>query len=87
MAKRSYAKFVKRLEGIGMLSTVEARALKLHVSLRDLYEGPDRAQSIVAARRAVYQWLLKEGKSVNEVARLFDRAPSGVWKMTGRKEA
>jgi hypothetical protein len=83
--KRSFAQFVKRLDDIDLHKKVEARARALHVSLRELYEGPNRAPSIAAARRAVYQWLMKEGKGVNEVAQLFDRAKSGVWKMTRGK--
>lgn len=82
MAKRSYEKFVGRLDAIGLVAKVEARARRLHVSLRDLYEGPDKAPSINAARRSVYLWLAREGKGINEIARLFDRAPNGVWKMT-----
>ena len=80
--KRSFQKFVARLDAIGLLNNVESRAVKLHVTLRDLYEGPNRAQSIAAARRSVYLWLMGDGKGLNEVARLFDRAPSGVMKMT-----
>ena len=80
--KRSFTKFVARLDTIKLRTKVEARALQAHVSLRDLYEGPDRAPSIAAARRAIYLWLLKEGKGNNEIARLFDRAPSGVLKLT-----
>lgn len=80
--KRSFRDFVTELIAIGLRKEVEALALAKHVSLRDLYEGPDKAQSIAAARRAVYGWLMKEGKSLNEVARLFDRAPNGVWKLT-----
>ena len=71
-----------RLQDIGLHGKIEARALQAHVSLRDLYEGPHRAPSIAAARRSIYLWLLKEGKGNNEIARLFDRAPSGVLKLT-----
>lgn len=81
--KRSFAKFEARLKSIGLLDKVEKRSLALHVSLRDLYDG-GHAPSIVAARRAVYSWLVKEGKSINEVARLFDRIPSGVYKLCAR---
>jgi hypothetical protein len=80
--KRSYEKFMRRLGAIGLHVKVESRALQMHVSLRDLYEGPDKAPSIAAARRAVYLWLIEEGKGNNEIARLFDRAPSGVLKLT-----
>ena len=80
--KRSYQKFVIKLTAIGLLNNVESRAVKLHVTLRDLYEGPNRAPSIAAARRSVYLWLMGDGKGLNEVARLFDRAPSGVMKLT-----
>ena len=65
---RSFRKFVARLDKIGLRQALEGRALKLHVSLQDLYEGPGRAPSITAARRDVYLWL--------------DRAPSGVLKLT-----
>jgi hypothetical protein len=82
---RSFRKFVTRLDAIGLLKGVEARALRLHVPLLDLYEGPGRAPSITAARRAVYLWLMKEGLGNNEVARLFDRAPNGVLKLTRGK--
>jgi len=82
--KRSFQKFEVRLEAIGLRTKIEKRALALHVSLRDLYEGPARAQSITAARRDVYVWLVKEGKGRNEIARLFDRAPSGVMKLMRR---
>ena len=78
---RSFQKFVRKLDKISLRQTLEERALKLHVSLRDLYEGPSRAQSISAARRSVYLWLQKRGKGINEIARLFDRAPSGVLKL------
>lgn len=77
---RSFKPFVARLDAIGLHAEVEARALAHHVSLRELYEGPDGAPSITAARRAVYLWLVEEGKGLNEVARLFDRAVSGISK-------
>jgi hypothetical protein len=80
--KRSFGKFVLRLQDIGLHGKVEKHALALHVTLRDLYEGPDRAPSISNARQFVYRRLLKEGKGNNEIARLFDRAPSGVLKLT-----
>lgn len=79
--RRSFQKFETRLEAIGLRQKIEKRALVLHISLRDLYEGPDRAPSIAAARRDVYLWLIREGKGNNEIARLFDRAPSGVMKL------
>ena len=82
--KRSFRTFESRLQAIGLHGKVETRALQMHVSLRDLYDGP-RASSISAARRSVYLWLMKEGKGLNEVARLFDRAPSGVLKLTRGK--
>lgn len=81
--ERSFKKFSARLDAIGLRATIEKRALVLHVSLRDLYEV--QGTSSAAARRAVYQWLMKEGKSINEIARLFDRAPSGVWKLLTRE--
>ena len=78
---RSFSKFVDRLDSMGLRAGVESRALKLHVTLQDLYQGGGRAPSIAAARRAVYSWLAKEGQGNNEIARLFDRAPSGVMKL------
>ncbi len=83
--KRSFRKFSTRLAAVGLRDEVEARARKHYISLQALYEGPDMAPSIVAARRAVYRWLMESGKGLNEVARLFDRAPSGVFKMTREK--
>lgn len=83
--KRSYTKFSERLAAIGLFNEVLDRALQEHVTLRELYEGPDKAPSIAAARRTVYRWLMKEGKGLNEVARLFDRAPSGVLKLVKGK--
>jgi hypothetical protein len=80
---RSFEKFSKRLEAVGLFDEVLDRALREHVTLRDLYEGPVRAPSIANARRKIYKWLMKEGKGLNEVARLFDRAPNGVWKLVG----
>jgi hypothetical protein len=85
--KRSFGKFVLRLQDIGLAGKVEARARRAHVSLRDLYEGPGRAPSINAARRDVYIWLFTQGKGNNEIARLFDRAPSGVLKLIREKES
>jgi hypothetical protein len=79
--RRSFQKFSKRLEGIGLLKDVEKLALAAHVTLHDLYDG-ERAPSIVAARRVVYLRLIEDGKSLNEIARLFDRASSGVLKLT-----
>ena len=79
---RSYGRFITKLNEIGVRVEVEARTLALHVSLRQLYDGQGRAPSIAAARRAVYLWLMLQGKGINEVARLFDRAPSGVMKLT-----
>jgi hypothetical protein len=81
---RAFKPFVARLDEIGLHAEVETRTLVHHVSLRELYEGPDGAPSITAARRAVYLWLMETGKGLNEVARLFDRAPSGISKMTSR---
>jgi len=82
---RRFTTFVRNIEAIGLRSGIESRALKSHVSLRDLYEGPNRAPSIAAARRTVYVWLLSQGKGINEIARLFDRAPNGVFKLTQKK--
>jgi hypothetical protein len=85
---RSFRKFVHRLEGIGLLWEIEKRARAEHVTLRELYEGQGRAPSIYRARRSVYMWLISaNGKGSNEVARLFDRAPSGVGKLIRDKEA
>lgn len=86
MTERSFRKFQLRLNNTGLRAAIESRALTHRVPLRDLYEGANRTQSISAARRAVYQWLVGEGWSVNEVARLFNRAPSGVLKMTKERE-
>jgi hypothetical protein len=80
--KRSFSKFVARLDAIGLHVKIETRALQLHVSLRDLYAGQGRVPSIAVARRAVYLWLVKEGMGYNGIARLFDRAPNSVWKLT-----
>jgi hypothetical protein len=82
MTKRSFQDFLIRLEANGLLEDMKKRCAKARVSLLELYEGPIKAPSIVAARRSVYLWLLKEGKGINEIARLFDRAPNGVVKMT-----
>lgn len=81
MKNRSFQRFVRELDKIRLRQMLEKRALKLHVSLRDLYEGPGRAPSISSARRAIYLWLQERGKGINEIARLFDRAPSGVMKL------
>ena len=67
----------------GLYGRVESRALNHHVSLRDLYDGR-RTMSVVTARRAVYSWLLQEGKSVYEIGDLFDRSHAGIYKMIGR---
>lgn len=80
---RSYTKFVKRLESIGLRADVEKRALANHVSLRDLYKGGEHEPSIIAARKSVYAWLKnKKGRGNNEIARLFDRSNSSISKMT-----
>ncbi len=79
--KRSFKRFSDRLVNAELYLKIQALALKHHVLLSELYDG-DKSPSIISARRAVYVWLIRQGKSVNEVARLFDRAPSGVWKMT-----
>lgn len=84
--KRSYEEFVTRLESVNLKSEIENRTIKQHVTLRELYEGPDRAPSVSAARRSVYAWLSKSGKGLNEIARLFDRAPNGVRKMLNGKK-
>jgi len=81
VSERSFKKFVKRLQETGLLHAIDKRIGASHVSLRDLYEGPGRAPSIHQARKNIYAWLMKEGKGNNEIARLFDRAPSGIWKM------
>lgn len=83
--KRSFAKFTARLDEIDLRRGVESRSVKMHVTLRDLYEGPGRVTSIASARRVVYGWLSKEGKGINEIARLFDRSPSGVTKLIREK--
>lgn len=80
--KRSYDKFTKRLVDAGLLLYVQERSLRMHVSLYDLYLAGHKVPSVVAARRSVYRELMKSGKSINEVARLFDRSVSGVWKLT-----
>ncbi len=80
--KRSFQKFVRKLDKIELRQPIEERTLELHVSLRDLDEGPGRAPSITVARRDVYSWLHERGKGVREIARLFDRAPSAVGRLT-----
>lgn len=83
--KRSFQRFVRKLDKIGLRQALEERAIDLHVSLRDLYGDDSRGTtSISAARREIYLWLQKQGKGINEIARLFDRAPSGVLKMMRR---
>ena len=66
--KRSFTKFARRLKLIGLYAEVEKRAFKMHVTLQELYEGPDRAPSIAAARRAIYTWLMGEGKGKKDEA-------------------
>jgi len=83
---RDFKPFVAKLRAIGLHTEVERRALEHHVTLRELYEGPIGAPSITAARRAVYLWLMSEGKGLNEIARLFDRAVSGVSKLVGGRD-
>jgi len=84
--KRSFQRFVRRLDKIGLRQALEERATALHVSLRDLYgDGSRGTASISAARRVVYLWLQKKGKGINEIARLFDRAPNGVWRLVQKK--
>jgi hypothetical protein len=86
--KRSFPKFVDRLNAAGLKEEVEAHARAHRVSLQDLYEGPYQAPSVVAARRAVYRWLAKnKKKGTNEIARLFDRARSGVVKFLNNEGA
>lgn len=85
--KRSYTKFEARLESVGLLTDVEKHARRQSITLRELYEGPDRAPSVSAARKSVYTWLSKRGKGLREIARIFDRAPNGIRKMlNGRSE-
>jgi len=78
--KRSFTKFETRLRAVALHADVEKRALAHNVTLRELYEGPDRAWSVSAARTAVYAWLSKRGKGIREIARLFDRSANGVVK-------
>jgi hypothetical protein len=81
MPDRSFQKFVARLEEIGLREQIEKRTQAHHVSLRALYDGP-REPSTIAARRAVYSWLIRVKKrGSNEVARLFDRSHASVSKM------
>lgn len=81
--ERSFEKFSQRLGKIGLRDAVEKRSLSFHVTLRDLYEAPaPGTQSVTAARRAVYVWLMTKGKSGAEIAKLFDRSRSGVLKLT-----
>ncbi len=79
---RSFKKFEERLRLTGLYGRVESRALNHHVSLRDLYEGR-YTTSVVAARKAVYSWLVQEGKSPSEIADLFDRNHAGIYKLLG----
>lgn len=80
--KRSFTRFLRTLDQIGLRQPLEEQALEAHVTLRDLYEGQGRSPSISAARKRTYTWLHHEkGKGINEIARLFDRAPSGVMRL------
>lgn len=84
--KRSFQRFVRKLDKMGLRKALEERAIDLHVSLRDLYgDGSRGTTSISAARREVYLWLQKQGKGINEIARLFDRAPNGVWRLVQKR--
>jgi len=83
--KRSFSKFVLRIGEIGLRKEIEARSLAHRISLKDLYGGP-RTASVCAARRSVYLWLKSQGKSNNEIARLFDKSPSSVVGMTKEAE-
>lgn len=83
--ERSYAAFLRKLDTIGIRSQLEKRSLKNQVSLERLYGTHARGSELTSAARAdVYVWLAKRGMGINEIARLFDRAPSGVMKLLRR---
>lgn len=84
--KRSFPKFEHRLKLLGLHDVIVKRAMALHVPLRELYEGGNLAPSVRAARKSIYTWLKEEGFGTNEIARLFDRAPSGIGKIIARAE-
>lgn len=83
MKARSYERFAARLTEIGLFNQIAAQARQQHITVRELYEGSNRgAPSVNRARKAIYAWLRdKKGKGNNEIARLFDRAPSGIARM------
>lgn len=78
--KRSYEKFVARIDQMGLTGMLDKRLKKSRVTVIEIYQG-GRAPSIVAARRDVYRWLNDIGYGNNEIARMFDRAQSGIMKM------
>lgn len=80
---RSFKRFETKLRAIGLLDELELKARAHYVTLEQLYKGP-RVPSIIAARKAVYSWLMSEGKGLNEVAGLFDRIPAGVAKLVAK---
>ena len=78
--KRSYDGFARRLREVGLKARATAIATKHAVTLQQLYEAPATA-SVVAARKDVYAWLKRSGKSPGEIGKLFDRAPNGILKL------
>ena len=84
--KRSFDKFTGRLIDARLTDEIWDIARKKHVTLRELYEASATA-SVVAARKEVYTWLKRTGKSPVEIGKLFDRASSGILKLIQRRGA
>lgn len=86
--ERPFKAFTARLKAIGLLEEISEIARRTsHITLIDLYEGSGKIPSIGNARREVYRHLAESyGKGINEIARLFDRAPSGIMRMLAHAE-
>lgn len=81
--RRSYKRFTARLEKDGLLEEVVELANEYHVSLLRIYQDSS-LPSVVSARLNVYRHLSSKGYGNNEIARMFDRAQSGVSKLMRR---
>lgn len=77
--KRSFERFSDRLKANGLYTGANKICSENYVSLCVVYDG-GKAPSVVAARRAVYVWMSGRGMGNNQIARMFDRAKSGVSK-------
>ena len=75
--QQSFRRFYIYISERNLEQEMRERCMKHHTTLRDIYLDV-RWSSVHAARLEIWWWLFSLGKSLNEIARMFDRDAASI---------